>query len=61
VAHVRRESAGDEAAAARDVENPVVKPGSAAATIIRNASALAIGAAALNTLACRLNWSRIKS
>ena len=35
--------------------------GAAAATIIRSALASVIGAAVLNGIACRLNWSRIRS
>jgi hypothetical protein len=35
-------------------------PGRAASTIIRTASALVIGAAVLNSVAWRVNWSRIR-
>ena len=52
--HMRCECAHDDAAAAGDIEDRVRRaPGRAASTIIRNASALVIGAAVLNSVACR--------
>ena len=56
----RGKRADDDAAAAGDIEHRVIGPASAAATIICSAPASAIGAAVLNGIAWRVNWSRMR-
>jgi hypothetical protein len=63
VAHLRRKGASDEPAAAGDVEHPRSSAPGIRPTRRSTASASSAGErrAALNTVAWRVNWSRIKS